>query len=177
MPLDHFELNNVIDQVVGDLPHPDAPTMPIREYDAHQRVAAMMNNPREPEPADVEQAYHMLRQLELSPAEWEHAWKLARPTANRFLDRDPDPQELVRFRGAHPSEVHDYYSSHPYPDHEEVQAGDMLRYLHAATPIAHTLSGRRPVMTEVARFAAAGYDTEDLHRYYRDAGKDTNAGT
>lgn len=172
MPMDPFQLDAVIEDVIGGMPHPDAPSVPIREYDSHERVAAMMNNPKEPEPGDVAQAYHLLKQLDMSPAEWEHAWKLARPVANRMLDRDPDPQELAMFKGAHPGDVHDYYSSHPYPDHEEVKAGDVVRYMHAATPIAHTLAGRKPVLNEVAQFAAAGYDTEDIHRYYRDAGKE-----
>lgn len=168
--MDPFRLDAVIGEYIGNLPHPDAQSMPIKEYDAHERVAAMLKNPDEPQPSDVEQAYHMLRQVDMSPAEWEYAWKLARPTANRLLDRDPDLQELVMFRGAHPADVHDFYSSHPYPGHEEVRAGEMARYFHAATPIAHTLAGRKPVLTEVARFAAAGYTHDDIARHYADKG-------
>lgn len=169
--MDPLKLASVVEEFIGNMPHPDAPTMPIKEYAAHERVAAMMHNPKEPEAGDVEQAYHLLKQLDMSPAQWEHAWKLARPVANRMLDRDPDPSELVMFKDGHPSVIHDYYSSHPYPNFEEVQAGDVMRYLHAATPIAHTLAGRKPVLTEVARFAAAGYTSDDIANHYRDTGK------
>ncbi len=169
--MDLRRLRSTIDAYIGELPHPDAPGVPIKEYQAHERVAAMMKNPQSAHGEDIEQAYHMLRQMEMSPAEWEHAWKLARPLANRLLDRDPDPQELSLFKGfVHPGDVLEYYSSHPHPQFPEISAGEMMRYFHAATPIAGMNAKRKPTLGEVARFAAAGYDDQDILAHYTHKG-------
>lgn len=175
MPLDPFHLSQTIDQVIGDTPHPDAPTLRVKDYQAHETVAAMMKNPDEATADDVVAAYHLLQQANLSPAEFEHTWEVARPVANQFLDRDPRPQELARFAGLTPSDIHDYYAGHPHPDHPEVRAGEYMRYFHAATPIAQMTVGRKPLPVEIARFAAAGYQSEDMLNHYTQGGEGGNA--
>jgi hypothetical protein len=161
----------MIGKVIGDMPHPKAPSLRVREYRATERAAGMMKNPNQAGPEDVVKMHELLKSAGMSAAEFEHTWELARPIANRFLGRDPRPQELAQFVGAHPADVHDYYSSHPYPGHEEVKAGDFVKYHHAATPIAQMTLGRKPLPVEVARFAAAGYQTEDIQSHYAHKGK------
>lgn len=169
--LDPFRLNETITTVIGNMPHPKAPELRVKDYKAHERAAAMMKNPEEAQPQDVVNMYHLLKQAGMSPADFEHTWELARPVANRFLGRDPRPQELAQFVGAHPADVHDYYANSSYPGHEEVKAGDFVRYHHAATPIAQMTLGRKPLPVEVARFASAGYQTEDILNHYTHKGK------
>jgi hypothetical protein len=107
----------------------------------------------------------------MAAADFEHTWETARPIANRILGRDPRMQELALFVGAHPGDMHEYYMEHPMPGHEEIKAGDFIRYYHAATPIAQSTVGRKPLKVEVARFAAAGYQTEDILNHYTHEGK------
>lgn len=171
MSLDPRRLRAVVDQVVGGMPHPDAPELSVSEYRAHQTAASMMRNPEPVRPSDVVHMAQLLKQMEMSPSDFEHMWSVARPVANRFLGRDPLPQEIKLFHGLTPGDVHAYYSEHPYPGHEEVKAGDFIRYFHAAKPIAHRALGRDPLKVEIARFASAGYDAEDMHQHYNDQGK------
>jgi hypothetical protein len=169
--LDPFRLNEIVTQTIGEMPHPKAPELRVKDYKAHEKAAAMLKNPNTATPQDVVNTFHMLKQAGMSAAEFEHTWEMARPVANRLLGRDPRPQELAGFVGAHPSDIHDYYMSHPMPGYEEVKAGDFLRYHHAATPIAQLTVGRKPLPVEVARFAAAGYQTEDILNHYTNKGK------
>jgi hypothetical protein len=169
--LDPIRLNAVIDQVIGDQPHPKAPSLKVKDYKAHETVAEMMKNPDRPTPQDVVDAYHTLNGIGMSPAQFQHAWKIARPLANRFLGRDPDPSELAQFVDGHPADVYDYYAHSPYPGHEEIKAGDFVKYFHAATPIAQATIGRKPLPVEIARFAAAGYQSEDMLNHYTHEGK------
>jgi hypothetical protein len=166
MPIDPFQLKETIDTVIGNMPHPDAPELRVKDYRAHENAAAMMKNPDDVQPQDVVDMYHMLKTAGMSAADFEDTWQVARPVANQLLDRDPRPQELVKFVGATPSDIHDFYSGHPMPGHEEVKAGDFLRYHHAATPIAQMTVGRKPLPNEVARFASAGYDAESMFNHY-----------
>jgi hypothetical protein len=171
MPVDPLRLAAIVEQVIGQQPHPDAPSLSVSDFMAHREVAAMMKGEEGATADDVVQAYHLLRQIDMSPAEFEHTWQLAQPTATRLLDRDPLPQEVKMLHGALPGDVHDYYANHPYPGFEENKAIDMARYFHAAKPIANHVSGRDPLPNEVARFAAAGYDADAIHRHYTHQGK------
>lgn len=171
MTLNTQRLHAVVDLVIGNMDHPDAPELKVKDYRAHVTAAAMMRNPDSVRPQDVVQMFHLLKRMDMSPADFEDAWSMARPIANRFLDRDPTPQEIKRFHGVTPGEIHDYYSEHPMPGHEEVKAGNYIKYFHAARPIAHSTVGRNPLPVEIARFAAAGYDAEDMHAHYTQKGK------
>lgn len=169
--IDRTKLAGVVEDLIGRMPHPEAPSLSVADYRATERAAGMLKNPQEATPQDVVNTYHQLKHVGLSAADFENTWELARPVANRILGRDPRLQELVQFVGAHPADVHGYYMEHPMPGHEEVKAGDFLRYYHAATPIAQATVGRKPLPVEVARFASAGYATEDIHAHYTHEGK------
>ena len=169
--IDLRKLTGIVEEVIGDLPHPLASSITVKDYKAHEKAAGMMKNPDQALPKDVVAAYHLLTQMKMSPHEFENTWQLARPVANRFLGRDPRPQEIGQFTGAHPADVQDYYSSHPYPGHEEVKAGDFVRYYHASKPIAQGITGRNPLPVEIARFASAGYSDEDIQNHYTHEGK------
>lgn len=164
--IDLHRLAGVVDDIVGRMPHPKAPSLTVADYKAYEVAAAMLKNPEEATPEDVVSTYTQLRTVGISAADFEHTWELARPVANRILGRDPRLQELLQFVGAHPGDVHAYYMESPMPDHEEVKAGDFLKYFHAATPIAQQSLGRKPLPNEVARFASAGYQTEDIVNHY-----------
>lgn len=174
--IDKQRLAGVVEDVIGRLPHPKAPQLTVADYHAYERAAGMLKNPLEATPQDVVSTYNHLKSIGLSAADFEHTWEMARPVANRILGRDPKLQELMQFVGAHPADLHEYYMHHPMPGHEEVKAGDYLRYFHAATPIAHSTVGRKPLPVEVARFAAAGYQTEDIHAHYTHEGKSKSRG-
>jgi len=169
--VDRVKLAGVVEDLIGRMPHPKAPSLSVADYRATERAASMLKNPHEATPQDVVGLYHQLKHTGMAAADFENLWEMARPVANRILGRDPRLQELAQFVGAHPAEVHDFYMQHPMPGHEEVKAGDYLRYYHAAVPIAHATIGRKPLPVEVARFAAAGYQTEDILNHYAHEGK------
>jgi hypothetical protein len=169
--IDSRKLAGVVEELIGRMPHPKAPSLTVADYRAYEVAAGMLKNPERAQPQDVVNTYHQLKHIGLSPADFEHTWELARPVANRILGRDPRLQELALFTSGHPGDVHEYYMQHPLPGHEEVKAGDFLRYFHAATPIAQASIGRKPLPVEVARFAAAGYGTEDIVNHYAHEGK------
>jgi hypothetical protein len=168
--IDGVRLANVVGQLVGNMPHPDAPDITVRDYQAHVRAAQLMKGGRI-HASDVAAAVHLLKGMQMSPADFEYAWESAKPLSQRFLGRSPKPQELKKFLEATPGEIHGFYADHPHPDFPEIKAGDFARYFHAAQPIANSTVGRNPLKLEVARFAIAGYEEEDIHRHYTHKGK------
>lgn len=167
MPLDMEFVKGLVDQFYANMPHPLAPEIAVKDYAAIAKTAMMVKGDF-PEPNDVSAMHGQLQALGISPSQYERAWKLARPLANRLLDRDPTPDEIVHLHEAHPSEYHDYYNAMPHPHYPEISAGEMAKYYHAALPVSQKLAGREPVAHEVARFAMAGYDTESIHAHYKD---------
>lgn len=165
MAFDRSQVGQTVSEFYGNLPHPQAPELKVREFDVYARVAARFNEEPQPNHEQILQAYHMLKNIEMSPSEFERVWDLAKPLANRLLDRPPSIHDLDLLQGAHPEEVHHYYFTHPHPEFPEVQAGEIARYHAAAEPIARQ-HGYEPNLHEVARFAIAGYDAEDMARHY-----------
>jgi hypothetical protein len=174
MPLDQQRLHQVVRETFGKLPHPDAPELTNAEYPVYERVAAMMRNPHQPTAADVKDAYHQLQAADLSPHEWEHAWTISRPIANRLLGQDPTLQELIRHRDAHPSEIYDYYWHHPSTSHPEIKAGVMAKYGHMAVDAASRHLERAPLLSEIAQFASAEHHPEHIDAYYQRLAQDRN---
>lgn len=170
-PINPVRLAQVAEQLVNNMPHPDAPTLSVRDYKAHVQTAQLMKGSGQVHPSDVVAAAQLLKGMEMSPADFEYLWSVAKPLSQRFLGRPPKPQELRKFLEATPGDVHGFYADHPHPDFPEIKAGDFARYFHAAQPIANATVGRNPLKLEVARFAAAGYDEEDMHRHYTHKGK------
>jgi hypothetical protein len=174
--LDPHRLVQVVNEEFGKLPHPDVPEITNADYPIYERVAAMKRNPHPPTPGDVRGAYHELTQAGISPSQWEHAWEISRPLANRLLGRDPKIQELVRHQDAHPSEIYDFYYHHPSPSHPEIKAGVMATYMHMANDVANRHLDRPPLLREVAKFAASNYQPQEIENHYlqmkdaRDAG-------
>lgn len=165
MTLDPLVLKQVASEEFGKLPHPDVPALTNSEFPVYERMAKMLHEPHTPTPNMVEDLYNQLQAVGLSPHQWEHAFEISRPLANRLLDRDPTLQELVRHGDAHPGDVHDYYSASPSPSHPEIKAGEMVRYLHIASESAGRNLERKPLPHEVAHFAAmqAHPDYIDMH--------------
>ena len=167
MTLDPRRLVQVVNEEFGKLPHPDVPEITNADYPVYERVAAMKRNPHPPTSHDVRAAYHELTQTGIKPSQWEHAWTISRPLANRLLGRDPTLQELVRNADAHPTEIHDYYSNLPSRSHPEIKAGEMARYKHLASdPADHHLE-RAPLMREVAIFAAGQFHPDQIDAHYQ----------
>jgi hypothetical protein len=167
MTLETGQLGKIVNTEFGKLPHPDVPEVTNAEYPLYQRVAGMKRNPHPPTPGDVRDAYHELTQGGISPAQWEHAWAISRPLANRLLGRDPNLQELIRHADAHPSEIHDYYFHHPSPSHPEIKAGVMAKYLHMSNDVANRHLDRPPLLREVAKFAASEYRPDEIDAHYQ----------
>lgn len=170
-PIDLVRLNGVVSQLVGNMPHPEAPDVTVNDYKAHLRAAQMMKGTDNVHASDVSSAVHLLKGMQMGPADFEYLWESAKPLAQRFLGRNPKPQELRKFLDATPGDIHGFYSDHPHPDFPEVKAGDFARYFHAAQPIANSTVGRNPLKLEVARFAIAGYEPEDILRHFTHKGK------
>lgn len=168
-----FDLKAIQEAVSSHLnaqPHPLAPSITVGDYGTHERVASMLNSRvlqgNKPSAEMVVHAAETLKGMKMSPGEFEHVWTVARPVANRLLNRDPSMLEMSKhLREAAPKDVHQYYSDHPYPGYEEVRAGDVAKYMRAAEPIARRY-GKAPNMEEVTRFAAAGYNHDDMHSHY-----------
>jgi hypothetical protein len=167
MPLDQRRLGQIVRESFGKLPHPEAPELTNDEYPVYRRVAAMMRNPHQPTTADVKDAYNQLKAVDLSPHEWEHAWTISRPIANRLLGQDPTLQELLRHRDAHPSEIYDYYWHSPSTSHPEIKAGVMAKYTHMAVDAASRHLERAPLLHEIAQFASAEHRPEHIDAYYQ----------
>lgn len=167
MPLDPSRLASVVKDSFGSLPHPDAPSLTNDEYPVYERIAAMIRNPDDPTPTDVVGAYNQLQAANLSPHQWEHAWTISRPVANRLLGRDPTIQELVRHGDAHPSEIHDFYWHSPSTSHPEIKAGVIAKYTHIASDAASRHVDRAPTRQEIAHFAAADYHPQDVDAHYQ----------
>src|ERR1700738_214842 len=144
MPIDPAQLRANVENYYGNLPHPLAPEIKVKDYTAFEQAAKTFMDGRKPEPADVAHIHQSLKHLELSPSDFERTWKTSKSLANRLLGRDPTFEEMKVLADAHPGDIHDYYSNHPHPDYPEVKAGDMVKAFHAATPIARKMVGRTP---------------------------------
>ena len=138
--------------------------MTLDLYQLHHVVDEFYGN--QPTPQDVTFMHGQLQALELSPAEFEQSWRIARPIATRLLGRDPTLHELKQLSTQHPEEYHRFYGAHPHPDFPEVKASEMAKYHHIAEPIAMKLAGRKPVTKELARFALGGYHADDVASHY-----------
>ena len=166
MTLDLGRIAHEVDQYYGNLPHPQAPRIKLKDYDAFKSAAEAMTGVGKATPQDVAHIHETLTRLEISPQDFVSTWKKAKPIANRLLGREPGMDEIKDLAGAHPQEYHDYFGHQPHPAYPEVKAMDMARYYHAAEPIARKLAGRAPSNKEVARFALAGYTSEDIASHF-----------
>lgn len=175
MTFDRNKLRENVEQAAANWPSPHAPEIKNKDYEAHARVAALLHENPHPSPDEVTHAYHLLKNAEVSPHDFESVWSTAKPLANRLLGRPPTIHDVKQLAGGHPADVHSYYMGHPHPEYPEVKAGDFAKYHHAATPIANSMIGRDPVPLEVARFAIAGYDSEAIQNHYTDNGKGGDA--
>jgi len=167
MTIDLKTLRQVVTKAFGELPHPDVPGLTNAEYPLYRRIAEMKRHPHPPSRSDIEAAYNELQSAGISPQQWEHAWAIARPLANRLMGRDPELHELVRLADAHPQDIHLYYSNLPSPSHPEIKAGDLARYLHMAAEPAGRHLQRRPLLQEAATFAAMNAAPEDIETHYQ----------
>lgn len=172
MPFDPILLKHVVTSVWGDKPHPDIPEIKVSQYEIFARVAAQLNKTPDPKPQQVEQAYHLLNNAEMAPAEFERLWEVALPLSNRLLNRDPTIHDLQALTHKMPGEIQSFYMAHPHPQYPEVSAGDMIRYYHVAKDVSLSTWGRAPNDHELARFVMGEYDAEDILAHYRDDGSD-----
>lgn len=166
MPFDITHLHDVISQIYGEKPHPDVPSIKVKDYAAYAGVAAKMFYNSTPEPKQVETAYHSLRNSEIAPAEFDRLWDVAKPLANRLLDRDPTIHDLMMLVGQHPHQVQSYYADHPHPQYPEASAGDISRYAAVSLYPARKLSGREPNLVELHKFVVGGYTMDDIVAHY-----------
>lgn len=151
----------------GNMPHPQAPSLLIKDYPSYERVAWMLND-RKPQPKDVAQAAETLKQSGLSPSQFESTWAVARPVANRLLGTDPTMHQITTLASASPQDIHSYYLNHPFPGYEEVTAGEMAKHYRMAEPIARQY-GQVPNHEEVSRFAVTGAGADAMHAHYSES--------
>lgn len=170
MGFDPSLLVKAIEGHYGEKPHPDVPEVKQKDYEAFARVAARMFNEATPQPQHVAAAYHAVTQSGVAPQEWERIWDTGKPAANKLLDRDPNIHDVMMLAGKQPSEIADYYKSHPHPQHPDVPAGDIARYYSAALYPARVNQGRPPNLEELGTFARLGYNSDDIHSHYSEMG-------
>jgi hypothetical protein len=168
MALDQMAIQKATEDYYGNLPHPEANDVPVNQYSLYQNVAARLNSSQTPTGDQTNQAYLLLQNLQMTPAEFERVWDISKPMTNRLLSRDPTVHELVDLAHQPPNAIHDYYMNHPDPIYPEVKAGDMAKYSHTAEPIARAYAGRSPNQVELARFAIGNYSAEDMAAHYQD---------
>lgn len=167
MTLDPQRVRQVVSEQFGKLPSPEIPEITNAEYPIYERLAEMKRNPDEASTQDVKNVFHEVSQSGISPQQWEHAWKLSRPLANRLLGRDPYIEELIRHADAHPSEVYDYYFNHPSESHPEIKAGVMAQYIHLSNDVANFHLERAPLLEEVAKFASGQFHPDQIEAHYQ----------
>jgi hypothetical protein len=67
-PIDKLRLAGLVEQVIGRMEHPKAPSLSVADYRATERAAAMMKNPDEAAPQDVVDLYHQLKHIGMAAA-------------------------------------------------------------------------------------------------------------
>jgi hypothetical protein len=172
MTIEPRQLAQIVQEGFGNLPHPDVPELTNAEYPNYERLAGMKRNPHKPTSNDVKDIYSEIKSSGITPSQWEHAWMISRPLANRLLGKDPTIQELVRHADAHPSEIYDYYYHMPSPSHPEIKAGVMAEYIHMANDPSNRHLERKPLLREVAQFAASKYHPEQIDAHYQQMKQD-----
>lgn len=172
MPIDITRLHQAVDDLYGNMPHPQAPRIKVKEYAAFERAAKVKKSKGHGQEAqvtgqEVSDMHAHLHALEMSPQEFESSWRVARPLASRLLGRDPEMDELKYLAGKHPEDVSHFYNSMPHPQYPEVTAGQMAKFHYIAEPFAREHAGRKPVPLEVARFAMQNASDEHIRNHYQ----------
>lgn len=170
MPINRALISLHVQKVMGEKPHPAVPEVKVKDYNAFARAAARMFSNSQPKPKEVQTAYHALTNAGVSPGEFERVWDIAKPLANRLLDRDPSIHDLAMLASQHPGQIQQYYMDHPHPDYPEARAGDIARYAAVARYPANRLAGRLPNMTELHKFVMGNYTMTDIVSHYSDDG-------
>lgn len=170
MPIDRALIPLHVQKVFGEKPHPAVPEIKIKDYEAFARTAAKMFSNPQPPAKQVQTAYHALTNAGVSPGEFERVWDIAKPLANRLLDRDPSIHDIAMLATQHPGQIQQYYMDHPHPDYPEAKAGDIARYAAVARYPANKLAGRLPNMTELHKFVMGNYSIDDIVAHYSDDG-------
>jgi len=160
------QIQRGIESFYGEKPHPYIPEIKVKDYETFARVAARMFQARQPSHDQVSTAYHALSNAEIAPAEFERLWDVAKPLANRLLNRDPTIHDLTMLTGQRPSEIHSYYMDHPHPQYPEASAGDIARYAAVALYPARRLTGRQPNLVELHKFVMGNYNMDDIVAHY-----------
>jgi len=168
-------LSKAVQQTYGDKSHPDAPDVKVKDYPAFAGAAAKMFYNSTPTPDQVTNAYHVLTNASISPAEFDRLWDVAKPLANRLLNRDPTVHDLTMLTGRLPNQVQSYYMDHPHPQYPEASAGDIARYAAVALHPARKLVGREPNLVELHKFVLGGYTMDDVLAHYQEGSGKKNA--
>lgn len=172
MPVDLTQLGQVVQDVYGNKPHPALPEIKVKDYPAFRRVAGRMFQEAQPTSQHVTTAYHTLISAGVAPAEFERLWDVAKPLANRLLDRDPTIHDIQMLAQKMPGDVHAYYMDHPHPEFPESQAGDIARYATVAREAANRYIGRDPITAELHMFNMGGFTADEIHDHYASDGSE-----
>lgn len=164
------QIHQAIRTIYGEKSHPDVPEIKVKDYEAFARVAALMFEEAQPGTKHVETAYHSLTNADISPAEFERLWSVAKPLSNRLLNRDPTVHDLTMLIGHRPNEIQSFYMDHPHPQFPEASAGDIARYATLSLYPARRLVGREPNLTELHKFVLGNYSMDDVVAHYSDDG-------
>lgn len=167
--VDLSKIPQVVADYYGNMPHPLVPEVKVRDYEMFENVAADMFESqlesKRPSPEHVAHAFQQLQAMQMTPAEFQHTWAVAKPVSQRLLDREPTMVDIDRLRHSTPHEIHQHYFHSPYPGYEEVTAGQMARHWRAMEPIAK-LHGQQLNHETVSRAAIAGWTSDDAHNYF-----------
>jgi len=172
MPINTTALTRTLRDVYGNKPHPAIPEVKVKDYPAFQRAAGRLFQEANPTPQHVSTAYHTLTNAGISPAEFERVWDIAKPLANRLLDRDPTVHDLQMLMQKMPGEIHSYYMEHPHPEFPESQAGDIARYGAISREAANRHVGRDPLPAELHMFNMGGFNADEVLAHYASDGSE-----
>jgi hypothetical protein len=164
--IDMEKVQKAVEEYYGNLPHPNAPSVKVKDYPVFAKVAMALKSAF-PDGSDVENAHQQLKALNISPADFHAAWEVARPLANRLLGRDPHMTEIARLQQASPGEIYDHYHNHPHPQMPDVRAGELVQYFHASRELAQQHHGRDPNHVELQKFVHGQYSADDIAQHYR----------
>jgi hypothetical protein len=164
--IDPQKLHAAVDEYYSNLPHPNAPSVKVKDYPAFAKVAMALKGAF-PDGGDVENAHQQLKSLNLSPADFHATWDVARPLANRLLGRDPHKTEISRLSQASPGDIYNHYHDHPHPQMPDVRAGELVQYYHAAKDMAQQHQGRNPNHVELQKFVHGSYSADEMLSQYQ----------
>lgn len=161
----------------GEQPHPQAPSLKIKEYPTAVRLATRMRFGGHANAAEATAFWGEFQSMNerlaaskrapVTPEEFEHLVEPMAKISYAYHGRPPTMHEIARHRDSDPKQVHDWYANLPDETYPHVPAGSMAKYLALAEPHAQMSLGRKPAKIEAMRFYHGGYSADAIDTYYQ----------